>query len=319
MRAVRSHDHQISVVDVPEPTPASPDDGVVVTIAAAGICGSDLHMVDRYDMRVTLGHEFAGFLPDGRLVAVEPLHACRVCGPCRDGRPYHCERGGLQMYGTAFDGGMAERCVVPAETIVPLPSGVDARDASLVEPLAVTVHAVRMAGSLADASCVVLGGGTVGLCTVPSLQAVGVSRVDLVARHPHQREAAHRLGATVVEAERSRWDVVFDAVGTEQSLAQAVDMVKPGGRVVIIGIYWDGRVTMPGFAFCMKEVRLIASMVYGSDAHGRDADHAARILAARPELGPTLITHRFPLDAAAEAFACARDRLAGSIKVIIEP
>ena len=81
-----------------------------------------------------------------------------------------------------------------------------------------------------------------------------------------------------VEAERSRWDVVFDAVGTEQSLAQAVDMVKPGGRVVIIGIYWDGRVTMPGFAFCMKEVRLIASMVYGSDAHGRDADHAARIL-----------------------------------------
>ena len=317
MRAVRSHDHQVAVVDVPDPSPS--DDGVVVRIVSAGICGSDLHMVDLYDMRVTLGHEFAGFLPDGRLVAVEPLHACRTCASCLAGRPYHCERDGLRMYGTAYDGGMADRCVVPPETIVPVPSGVDPRDSSLVEPLAVTVHAVRMAGSLAGTSCAVLGGGTVGLCLVPSIQSVGVERVDLIARHPHQREAAERLRATVVEPDRSRWDVVFDAVGTEESLAQAVDMVKPGGRVVIVGIYWDGSVVMPGFAFGMKEVRLIASMVYGSDAHGRDFDHAARVLAARPELGPTLITHRFPLDAAAEAFACARDRRSGSIKVVLEP
>jgi threonine dehydrogenase-like Zn-dependent dehydrogenase len=317
VRAVRSHDHRVDVVDLPDPT--APADGVVVLIAAAGICGSDLHMVERFDLPVTLGHEFSGFLPDGRLVAVEPLGACRTCAACLDGRPYHCERGGLKMFGTAFDGGMAERCVVPAETIVPIPAGVDPRDSSLVEPLAVTVHAVRMAGSLAGSSCVVLGGGTVGLCTVPSLQAVGVDPVDLVARHGHQIEAAQRLGATVVEPARSRWDVVFDAVGTEESLAQSFDMVKPGGRVVVIGIYWDGGVSMPGFLFGMKEIRLIASMVYGSDAHGRDFDHAARILAARPELGPTLITHRFPLDAAVEAFAVARDRASGSIKVILEP
>lgn len=275
-------------------------------------------MVDLYDLRVTLGHEFAGFLPDGRLVAVEPLGACRTCESCRAGRPYHCELG-LRMYGGAIDGGLADTCLVGAATIVPIPTGVDPRDASLVEPLAVAVHAVRLAGSLSAMTCVVIGGGTIGLCLVPALQAVGVSDVDLIARHPHQVDAARRLGASTVDAADDRWDVVFDAVGTAESLAQAMAMVRAGGRVVIVGLYWDGVVAMPGLAFCTKEVRLIASMMYGSDEHGREFDRAARLLADRPELGPTLITHRFPLDAAVEAFACARDRRAGAIKVVLEP
>jgi len=202
---------------------------------------------------------------------------------------------------------------------VPIPAGVDPRDASLVEPLAVAVHAVRLAGSLSRASCVVVGGGTIGLCLVPALQAVGVTPVGIVARHGHQRDAALRLGADLEEQTSARWDVVFDAVGTAESLAQAIDMVRPGGRVVIVGLYWDGQVAMPGLALCMKEVRLIASMMYGSHSGGRDFDDAARLLAARGDIAPALITHRFPLDAAAEAFACARDRHAGAIKVVLEP
>ena len=314
MRAVRSRDHRVSVVDAPEPS----GDGVVVRVVSAGICGSDLHIVDLYDLPTTLGHEFAGFLPDGRLVAVEPLGACRTCGPCLAGRPYHCDRG-MRMYGAALHGGMAERCLVDPRTIVPLPQGIVAQDASLVEPLAVAVHAVRLAGPLAGSSVVVLGGGTIGLCAVPALQAVGVGQVDVVARHAHQADAAERLGAHVVEPQPGRWDVVVDAVGTADSLAQAIDSVRPGGRVVVVGVFWTPTVQLPGTTFCMKEVRLIASMMYGSDGAGRDVDRAARLLADRPELGPTLITHRFPLDAAADAFACARDRQAGAIKVVLEP
>jgi threonine dehydrogenase-like Zn-dependent dehydrogenase len=314
MRAVRCHDHHVAVVDLPDPT----GDGVLVRIASAGICGSDLHMVDLYDMRATLGHEFAGFLPDGRLVAIEPLGACRSCAACLAGRPYHCERG-LRMYGGALDGGMADTCRVSPDTIVQIPTGVDPRDASLVEPLAVAVHAVRLAGALAGAGCAVLGGGTIGLCLVPAVQAAGVDHVDLVARHDHQRAAGVRLRAALADPEPARWDVVFDAVGTAESLAQAIDMVRTGGRVVIVGLYWDGDVPMPGLAFCMKEVRLIASMMYGSHSGGRDFDDAARLLTVRPEIAPTLITHRFPLDAAADAFACARDRQSGSIKVVLEP
>ncbi len=314
MRAVRCADHQVSVVEVPEPT----GEGVRVRIAAAGICGSDLHMVDLMPTPATLGHEFAGWLPDGRLVAIEPIGACGICEPCRDGRPYHC-RSGLRMFGAAHDGGMAEMCVVPESTIVALPPSVQAKDSSLVEPLAVAVHAVRMAGNLRGLSTAVIGGGTIGLCLVPSLQAVGVNAVDVLARHDHQVEAVARLGGTLGEFGRNKWDVVFDAVGTGESLAQAVKMCRPGGRIVLVGMYWDGSVPLPGMELMSKEIVIIPSMMYGSHGRVRDFDLAAKVLADRPEIGATLITHRFPLDAAVEAFAAARDRKSGAIKVVLEP
>jgi len=75
---------------------------VRVTIASAGVCGSDLHMVDVMPTVATLGHEFAGTLDDGRLVAVEPIGACRRCEDCLAGRPYHC-RHGLEMFGVTAD------------------------------------------------------------------------------------------------------------------------------------------------------------------------------------------------------------------------
>lgn len=322
MRAVRCIDHQVSVVEVPEPA----GEGVVVSIVSAGICGSDLHMVDIMPTAATLGHEFAGLLPDGRLVAVEPLGACRQCADCLDGRPYHC-RHGLQMFGSVGDGGMADRCLVPEASLVLMPAGVPPADSSLVEPIAVAVHAVRLAGNLRDARAAIIGGGTIGLCLVAALQGEGITAIDVLARHDHQRAAIQRLGARVGELARSRWDVVFDAVGTAESLAQAIRMTRPGGRVVLVGVYWDGSVPLPAMELCTKEITMIASLMYGhspADIHGdsstvRDFDVAAKLLATRPEIGATLITHRFPLDAAAEAFAVARDRASGSIKVVLEP
>src|ERR1700712_4055920 len=113
MRAVRCVDHQVVCAEVAEPT----GDGVRVTIASAGVCGSDLHMIDMMPIAATLGHEFAGTLDDGRLVAGEPIGACRHCDDCRAGRPYHC-RNGLRLFGSDSDGGMAERCIVPESSIV---------------------------------------------------------------------------------------------------------------------------------------------------------------------------------------------------------
>lgn len=303
----------MSCVEVAEPT----GDGVMVTIAAAGVCGSDLHLVDRFPLAATLGHEFAGRLPDGRLVAVEPFGPCRTCATCRDGRPALC-RTGMRLFGIGDDGGMAERCLVPEASVVALPAGIRAEDASLVEPLAVAVHAVQRAGRGTGAAAVV-GGGTIGLCLVAALQAAGATEVHLVARHPHQREAGARLGAIDPGTERRRWDTVFDAVGTEGALADAVRMTRPGGQVVLVGAYWDGTVAMPGMEVCQKEITLVPSMMYGSSGPARDFDVAAAILARRPELAEALITHRFPLDAAAEAFAVARDRAAGAIKVVLHP
>jgi len=214
---------------------------------------------------------------------------------------------------------MADRCIVPESSIVLLPAGVPPATSSLVEPLAVAVHAVRLAGDLHDVGAAIIGGGTIGLCLVAALQAVGIESIDVLARHDRQREAVEQLGARVGELGRNGWTVVFDAVGTADSLAQGIRLVRPGGRIVLVGFYWDGSVPLPAMEVCTKEITLISSMMYGHDGVTRDFDVAARVLAARSEIASTLITHRFPLDAAAEAFAVARDRASGSIKVVLEP
>ena len=143
MRAVRVVNGTPTVTEVPEPT----GDGVRVDIRAAGICGSDVHVIAAgYPIRCTLGHELAGTLADGTPVAIEPLAPCRTCAACVRGDYQLCERGFTMIIGMALDGGMADRVLVPPSAIVPLPRGVDVRDASLVEPIAVNVHGLRRAG-----------------------------------------------------------------------------------------------------------------------------------------------------------------------------
>lgn len=314
MRAVRSLDHSASVVDVPEPS----GEGVLVRVAAAGICGSDLHLLDAFPLAATLGHEFAGTLTDGTPVAVEPLDPCWTCSPCRSGDYNRCVRGAAIVLGVGRDGGMAERCVVPASAVVRLPAGLPLADACLVEPVAVAVHGVRRAGIRATDRVTVVGGGSIGLCAVVAARAVG-AEVSLVARHPHQQEAGERLGARLVGADEPPADVVLEAAGTAAALAECVDRCRPGGRVGLLGSYWEGAVAMPLMAACMKEVDLVPAAMYSRSGPSRDVDVAAAILAADPGIARTLVTHRFPLDAAGEAFSVARDRAAGAIKVVLEP
>jgi L-iditol 2-dehydrogenase len=314
MRAVRAGNGSVEVREVPPP--GGP--GVVVDVRSAGICGSDLHLIAGTDFpppAVTLGHEIAGLTENGTPVAIEPFDPCGRCEPCVRGDEHLCVRGGSVLYGIGRDGGMADRVVVPERCLVPLPAGVDVRDASLVEPLAVVVHSLRRSAVRPDQRVVVIGGGTIGLCAVAAARARGCE-VALVARHDAQRDAGERLGA--IEAGDGGYDLVIEAAGSDSALALAIDLAKPGASVVIPGIYW-GPVTVPGMAMCLKEVSLCPTALYGRGAGGRDVDAAAALLATTPGLADTLITHRFPLDAAAEAFAVAASRDQGAIKVVLEP
>ena len=205
--------------------------------------------------------------------------------------------------------------MVPATSIARLPAGIALKDACLVEPLAVAVHGVRQGRISGVQRVAVVGGGAIGQMALIAAQAVGAT-VDLEARHDSQREAADRLGAGTVSGE---YDVVIEAAGTASALARAVELCRPGGRVVLLGTYWDGGVVMPGMEICMKEVELVPACMYGRSGPSRDFDVAVAILAGRPAISATLITHRFPLDAVAEAFSVARDRAAGAIKVVLEP
>jgi threonine dehydrogenase-like Zn-dependent dehydrogenase len=310
MRAVRCVAGAPTVVD----SPSGSSEGVAVQVVSAGICGSDLHLLD-WNLPVVMGHEFAGRLADGTPVAVEPLAPCGTCAACREGNYQRCVTGPAMDMGVGRDGGMAEQCVVPATTLVKLPSGLEPRDACLVEPIAVGVHGVRRGHVHGGERVAVIGGGAIGQSALVAAQAAG-AYVDLAARHEQQREVTARLGAGEIAGD---YDVVLEAAGTADALGQAVELCRPGGTVVLLGTYWHGTVDMPGQTLCMKEVSLVPASMYGRAGAARDIDVAATLLAARPEIAPALVTHRFPLDAVAEAFATARDRAAGAIKVVLEP
>lgn len=315
MRAVRCRDGGIAVLDVPPPE----GDGVCVEVASAGICGSDLHLLGSDFLQdVTLGHEIAGTAPDGTPVAIEPVTVCGVCDACIAGDTNLCVEALTIFHGVARDGGMADEILVPEAALVRLPAGLEPRNASLAEPLGVVVHGLRIVRFPRETGrrVGIIGAGPIGLCAVPAVAAAGVEPV-LFARHEAQKLAGARLGAKIGDTEDG-FDLVIECAGTESALEDAIARCRPGGTVLMLGIYWDG-MSVPGIMLGMKEVRLVPSYLYGREGAVRDMETATALLASRPDLPDVLITHRFPLDAAKEAFAVAADRAAGAIKVVLEP
>jgi threonine dehydrogenase-like Zn-dependent dehydrogenase len=312
MKAVRRTDAGLVVDNTPDPD----GPGRQLQVVAAGICGSDLHLLDLGPRAITLGHEFAGRLEDGTAVAVDPGCPCGTCDQCRAGAEHRCRTSAARTLGVALDGGMAERVMVSDEALVSLPSGLAVGDACLVEPLGVAVHGLRIGGVTEDSRVAVVGGGTIGLAAVAAARGVGCVDVGLAARHPHQRAAGERLGAQVIDD--GEYDVVVEAAGTEAALAEAAARCRPGGQVIFLSTHWSP-VPIPGLPALMKELVFRWSYTYGSHAGGRDLDAAAALLGRDPDIAATLVTHRFPLDDAPEAFRVAADRASGAIKVVLEP
>jgi threonine dehydrogenase-like Zn-dependent dehydrogenase len=188
---------------------------------------------------------------------------------------------------------------------------------ALVEPIAVGVHAAHAAG-LHDGAppdrVLIVGGGSIGLATVGVVRHHAVA-VDLIARYPAQREAGERLGAGFALADE--YDVVIECAGSQSSLDDAIARVRPRGTIVVAATWFDP--VQVGVSMLMKEAHLVPAYCYGRHHGVREFDEAAEILGANPELAGTLISHRFGLDDAPEAFRIAADRAAGAIKVVVEP
>jgi len=312
VKAVRFEQGAVRVVDAEAPR----GEGVRVRVSACGICASDLAMLDAgFPIAGIPGHEIAGTLADGTAVAIEPVAPCGACEFCRTGDYQVCRAGVEIIYGVGRNGGMADEIVVPERCLVALPRGLDPRHAALVEPLAVAVHGLRRAGIRGGERVAIIGGGAIGLCATAAAVAAGC-QVALAARHDRQREAGARLGAKPLAAGEA--DIAIDCAGTTQSLEECAAALRPNGMLLLLAAAW-GPIALPGFTFVAKELALTVASMYGRSAQGRDADAAAALLAAKPQIGELLITHRFPLAAAAEAFATARDRKAGAIKVVLEP
>jgi len=318
---------ELGLETVPDP---SPDAGeVLLRTAASGICGSEVEgYLGRQSNRVpplVMGHELAGEVIGlgegvarswlGKLVAVNPIISCRECGYCTRGERNLCRRKGL--VGIARPGGFAEILSVPVANILALQDGTDPRTGAFVEPMANGVHAARLAldgGAGRNGSCetVVIGCGAIGLCALQALQARGVASVQVVEPGTDRREQATRLGANRVYPdaatarqalgaedgprvdERSGADLVIDAVGATSTRQLAVDLCRPQGRVVLMGLH-DDESPLAFRPVVRDEVVLSGSYAYTDD----DFSTAAQLLqagAASPgEIGPVRPLSEGPL------------------------
>ena len=309
MRAVRNAPPGVEVVDIDEPG----GDGELVRVAVTGICASDLNYLQFGSTQIA-GHEFAGTLEDGTPVAVEAIFGCGKCEQCEQGSYNLCEQGPTAL-GMLDPGGMCEWYRAPRHALVPLPRGLDLADAALVEPASVAWHSCHVGGVGAETRVAIVGAGAIGILAAASAQSMGVADVAIEARHAHQHEARERIGAAMATG---GYDIVVETGGSESALHRAVEIARPGGTVVYVGVY-DGDTTWPHHEAFMREVALRPSLGYCGHHGRREFAEAADMLAARPELAHMLITHRFPIEDASEAFRVAQDKSKGVFRVVVEP
>jgi len=316
---------------------------IQIKVDSVGVCGSDLHFY-RGDFPpkpgLVPGHELAGIVSavggnvnhvsEGDLVGVEPLLRCGHCRFCLTGDYHVCRERGL--VGENQDGGMSEYATVPANTVFKAPPGVDAEVAALAEPLACGVHGFVKAGLKSYETIFILGAGTIGLTALLAAKAYG-ARAIILARHPHQQEMARQIGADEVigddeagetrlkELRRSQGiDVAVETVGGKgDTLMKSQLMVRPKGRLILLGVFSIPEVPINPLHLALREVELIGSMTYSATDGRADYAIALDILADHAETARPLVTHRFRLDEYTQAFETALDKSTRSIKVHINP
>jgi 2-desacetyl-2-hydroxyethyl bacteriochlorophyllide A dehydrogenase len=305
-----------------EPRPSlEPRPGhVVVRVTGAGLCGTDYRIwtgdrVVQYPR--VMGHELVGTvlalgagvegLAIGATVAVEPNYSCGECPLCLEGNRNLCLS--RTAVGIDVDGGFAEQVTVPARCCWPAPRGVPDDLLVLTEPLAVVVRAVRRGLPEAGETAVVLGVGSLGLLAIQVLKSLGL-KVLAVSRSNRRLALATELGADAVATSTGGADVaaakvlsgregaglVIETAGTAQAVEQAVELCRPGGRIVLTGLPHEAT-PLNFFWVVRRELRLIGSMIYQDEF-----PEAMRLLGAGAVRTDRLLTHRFPLADIQQAF-----------------
>ncbi|HTV13001.1 MAG TPA: alcohol dehydrogenase catalytic domain-containing protein [Acidimicrobiales bacterium] len=311
-----------------EPLPEVGPGESLVRVGAVGLCGSDLHWFAQggigdahLNRPLVLGHEFGGTVEggplDGRRVAVDPAIPCGACPRCKEGNINLCPTVRFAGHG-ATDGGLREYVAWRTELLNPVPDGFTDTTVALLEPLGVALHAfdlghVRFAGTVAIVGC-----GPIGLMTIMVARAAGVSHITAVEPLAHRREAAARCGADEVLSPEQLGgasgndDVVFEVAGTDEAVAESMALVRPGGRVVLVGIPDQDATSFPASVARRKGLTILMSR------RMKAAYPRAITLVARNaiELGP-LATHFFTLSDGPKIFAVAAQR--EGLKTVVFP
>ncbi|KXU33796.1 hypothetical protein A0J57_03920 [Sphingobium sp. 22B] len=279
----------LAIEEVPEPVPGPHE--AVVRVSRCGICGTDVSMTSgvgwNYPLGSALGHEFCGEVvslgPDverlriGDRLAVMPQAGCGACRPCIAGRPLDCERGFRMMMG-----GLGEFTLADERWSVKLPSTLSETDGALIEPMASALRGVRMGGVDATSRIAVIGVGAMGAGAIYWSRRQGASRVAALARSARRRDLASTMGATslvpmpsepgaVAEALQGAPDIVFECTGAPEMVSAAIDLVRPGGTIVFIGICGGSASFVPAAA-TMKEAVIRFTSAYSLEEFQATAD-----------------------------------------------
>jgi NAD+-dependent secondary alcohol dehydrogenase Adh1 len=327
MKAVRLHGyHQQPVVDdVPEPTISGPLD-VIVKIGGAGVCRTDLHIIegqwagamdaDGALLPYTIGHENAGWISAvgsavtnvavGDTVILHPTPTCGLCRACRAGDDMHCVAS--EFPGLSRDGGMAEYLLTSARACVPLDPSTEPKDVAALADAGITAyHAVRKAIPLLypGTTAVVIGAGGLGHIGIQCLAALTATRIIVVDRNSDALKLAEQLGATeTVVADGNQVaavqdltggdgaDVVFDFVAEQGAEADGFAMTREAGSYYVIG--YGGELTVPTLDIISTERNIVGNIV------GTYNDLAELMVLAQTGR-VTLHTSTYPLDSAVEA------------------
>ncbi len=341
LAAVTRSPGNVVIDDISEPAP--PRAGrVVVRPEAVGICGSDLHLFSGHTGALSgardfypriQGHEIAAVIEElgdsappglapGMRVAVMPETRCGHCYPCRSGRPNVCVN--LRLVGVHLDGGLQERLDIAAGAAFPA-ADLEPGTAAFAEPMSIAVHALRRAKPVAGEKVLVLGAGPIGLAVVFAALEAGLEPLA-ADPDPGRRDLATAIGAAgavwgdpehIIGAVRDWADgdgppLVVEASGAGPALELATEAVSHAGRVVMVGMSAAAAPVRPGI-FPEKEIDVIGS----STACKPDFAEAVRLAGKYQARIAVLLTHQFPLAAAAEAFEFAMKREPGTLKVQI--
>ncbi len=345
--AVYEGPKQIAMRDVDIPRSGPTD--IIVRVRACGICGSDLHSYkdgSYIELGQVMGHEFSGdvvevgkevrHIKEGDRITAHPLVYCYECPMCLAGFPYLCPNKFRQSIGYGLPGAFAEYVRIPkvklGHTVYRLPDGVSYEEGALVEPLSTAIHAVQLAQPrIGKDLAVIFGAGAIGLFVLQTLRNLNPFRIivseisvlrlevakklgaDLVVdpKTDNLTECAKEVGTTRGENSSHCIDLVMECVGSAVTLEQALEVIRPAGRIILVGL---GPKTPVDITFLVQN----QIKMQGSFCFLDEFSQAIELMRSKAVEVHPMISHTFPLEEIREAFETQSNSDA-SVKVLVCP
>lgn len=333
---------QMEMKNIPEPVLLKPND-VKIRMKVLGVCGSDIHYYTQGQIGsqkvvypFTVGHEGAGIVVEtgpavsrvkpGDAIAIEPAMPCRECDQCLSGRPHTCRR--LRFLGCPgqADGCLMEYIIMPEESCIKLLGNLTPDHGSISEPLAIGVYSVKKSGRIKGLKTGILGFGPIGMSVMLAAKAESAGKIYVSDEIDERLSIALKEGATgtfnplnvnvveqILQNESLGLDVVFECCGQQDAFDQAVEVLKPGGKLIIVGIPEFDRWSMSVDDTRRKEITLIFIR--------RQVDCVEPALemmnSGLINVG-NMVTHRFPFEKTKEAFDLVAGYKDGIMKAMID-